>query len=166
MVTHTIEKICTTPTHSRLSLKVVYLWRHVSSTAPPFILWWSNLKILFGPLHRSSPFIGELRCQAIQMEHIYRRENPKSSLYCEMSMLLPHWSLKQLGVKWSPHLAEVRQNWYEFCHTFFRFCLVTGRPFGTNKVEAWETDRIAFSGGWSPRFFRVLLIFLKTVFCL
>jgi hypothetical protein len=31
--------------------------------------WWSNLEILFGPLHRSSPFIGELRCQAIQMEH-------------------------------------------------------------------------------------------------
>jgi hypothetical protein len=44
----------------RLSLKVVYLWRHASSTAPPFILWWWN---------RSSPFIGELRCQAIQMEH-------------------------------------------------------------------------------------------------
>jgi hypothetical protein len=53
---------------TRLSLQVVYLRRHVSSTAPPFILWWSNLEILFGPLHRSSPFIGELRCQAIQME--------------------------------------------------------------------------------------------------
>jgi hypothetical protein len=54
---------------NRLSLQVFYLGRHVSSTAPPFILWWSNLEILFGPLHRSSPFIGELRCQAIQMEH-------------------------------------------------------------------------------------------------
>jgi hypothetical protein len=53
----------------RLSLKVVYLWRHVSSTAPPFILWWCNLETLFAPLNRSSPFIGELRCQAIQMEH-------------------------------------------------------------------------------------------------
>jgi hypothetical protein len=53
----------------RLSLKVVYLWRHVSSTAPPFILWWWNLETLFSPLNRSSPFIGELRCQAIQMEH-------------------------------------------------------------------------------------------------
>jgi hypothetical protein len=28
-----------------------------------------NLEILFGPLHRSSPFIGELPCQVIQMEH-------------------------------------------------------------------------------------------------
>jgi hypothetical protein len=28
-----------------------------------------KIEILFGPLHRSSPFIGELRCQAIQMEH-------------------------------------------------------------------------------------------------
>jgi hypothetical protein len=45
---------------TRLSLQVVYLWDHVSSTAPPFILWWSNLELLFGPLHRSSPFIGEL----------------------------------------------------------------------------------------------------------
>jgi hypothetical protein len=53
---------------TRLSLEVIYLCRHVSSTAPPFILWWTNLEILFGPLHRSSPFIGELRCQAIQME--------------------------------------------------------------------------------------------------
>jgi hypothetical protein len=26
-------------------------------------------EILFGALHRSSPFIGELRCQAIQTEH-------------------------------------------------------------------------------------------------
>jgi hypothetical protein len=54
---------------TRLSLQVVYLWRHVSSTAPPLILWWSNLEIPFGPLHRSSPFIGGLRCQTIQMEH-------------------------------------------------------------------------------------------------
>jgi hypothetical protein len=55
---------------SRLSLKVFYLWRNVLSTAPPpFILWWSNLEILFAPLHRSSPFIGGLRCQAIQTEH-------------------------------------------------------------------------------------------------
>jgi hypothetical protein len=53
----------------RLSLKVVYLWHHVSSTAPPFILWWWNLETLFAPLNRSSPFIAELRCQAIQMEH-------------------------------------------------------------------------------------------------
>jgi hypothetical protein len=54
---------------TRLSLQVVYLWRHVSSTALPFILWWSNLEILFGPLQSNSPFIGKLRCQAIQMEH-------------------------------------------------------------------------------------------------
>jgi hypothetical protein len=80
---------------TRLSLQVVYLWRHVSSTAPLFILWWSNLEIpvLFGPLHRSSPFIGDLCCQAIQTEHrpyLYSRENPKSSLCCEMSMALTH----------------------------------------------------------------------------
>jgi hypothetical protein len=54
---------------SRLSLQVFYLWRHVLSTLPPFILWWSNLEIIFAPLHCSSPFIGGLRCEAIQTEH-------------------------------------------------------------------------------------------------
>jgi hypothetical protein len=51
---------------SRLSFQVFYLWRHVLLTAPPFISWWSNLEILFATLHRSSPFTGGLRCQAIQ----------------------------------------------------------------------------------------------------
>jgi hypothetical protein len=66
-----------------LSLKVVYLSRHVSSTAPPFILWWSNLETLFALLNRSSPFIGELRCQAIQLEHapICIAERTQSAVY-------------------------------------------------------------------------------------
>jgi hypothetical protein len=74
-------------------------WAYKSSTcdvmycrhsAPPFILWWSNLEILFAPPPaRSSPFIGKgMRCQAIQMEHgSYIRENTKCSLYCEMSVI-------------------------------------------------------------------------------
>jgi hypothetical protein len=67
---------------SRLSLQVFHLWRHVFSTAPPFILWWSNLEILFGPLHRSSPFIGEVRCQAIQTElDPYRAERTQKAVY-------------------------------------------------------------------------------------
>jgi hypothetical protein len=69
---------------TRLSLQVVYLWRHVSSTAPPFISWWPNLEILFGPLHRSSPFIGELRCQSIQIEHgPYIAERTQNAVYIE-----------------------------------------------------------------------------------
>jgi hypothetical protein len=65
---------------TRLSLLVVYLWRHVSSTAPPFILWWSILEILFSPFHRSYPFICELPCQAIQMEQgpYIAERNPKA----------------------------------------------------------------------------------------
>jgi hypothetical protein len=67
---------------TRLNLQVFYLWRHVSSTAPPLILWWSNLEILVAPLHRSSPFIGELRCQAIQMEHgPYITEKTQKAVY-------------------------------------------------------------------------------------
>jgi hypothetical protein len=66
---------------SRLSLQGFYLWRHVLSTAP-FILWWSNFEILFGPLHRSSPFIRELRCQAIQTEHgPYAAERTQKAVY-------------------------------------------------------------------------------------
>jgi hypothetical protein len=64
---------------SRLSLKVFYLWHHVSLTAPPFILWWWNLELLFAPLNRSSPFIGELRWQASQMEHaLIQQRGPKA----------------------------------------------------------------------------------------
>jgi hypothetical protein len=67
---------------SRLSLQLFYLWRHVSSTAPPFILWWSNLEILFGPLHRSAPFIEELRRQAIQTEpRLYIAETTQKTVY-------------------------------------------------------------------------------------
>jgi hypothetical protein len=52
------------------------------STAPPFILWWSNLEILFAPLHRSSPFIRGLRCQAIQTEHgPYLTERTPKAVY-------------------------------------------------------------------------------------
>jgi hypothetical protein len=67
---------------TRLSLQVVYPWRHVSWTATPFILWWSNLEILFGPLHRSSSLIGELHCQAIQTEHgPYIAERAQKAVY-------------------------------------------------------------------------------------
>jgi hypothetical protein len=60
---------------------------YVLSTAPPFILWWSNLEILFAPLYRSSPFIGGLLCQAIQTEHgPYRAERTqKAVLFCDIS---------------------------------------------------------------------------------
>jgi hypothetical protein len=67
---------------SRLPLQGFYLWRHVLSTAPPFILWWSNLEILFVPLHRSFCFIRRLRWQPIQKEHSrYSRQNTNISLY-------------------------------------------------------------------------------------
>jgi hypothetical protein len=67
---------------SWLNLQVFYLWRHYLLTAPPFILWWSNLEILFAPLHRSPPFIGGLRCQAIQKEHgPYIAERTQKAVY-------------------------------------------------------------------------------------
>jgi hypothetical protein len=74
---------------SRLSLQVFYLWRHVLSTATPFILWWSNLETLFAPLHRSSPFIGRaaLSSNSNRTRSVYSRKNPKSSRYCELSVI-------------------------------------------------------------------------------
>jgi hypothetical protein len=39
------------------------------------------------PLHRTFPFIGELRCQAIQTEHgPYIEERIQKAAYCDMSM--------------------------------------------------------------------------------
>jgi hypothetical protein len=45
----------------------------------------------FAHLHRSSPFIGALRCQAIQTEHgPYIEERTVKAVYnCDMSMVLP-----------------------------------------------------------------------------
>jgi hypothetical protein len=54
---------------SRLSLQVFYLWRHVLSTAIYNMVAKYRNTVLFAPLHRSSLFIGGLRCQAIQTEH-------------------------------------------------------------------------------------------------
>jgi hypothetical protein len=67
---------------SRLNWQVFYLWRHVLSTAPSFLIWWSNLEILFAPLHRSSHFIGGLCFQAIQTEHgPYIAERTQKAVY-------------------------------------------------------------------------------------
>jgi hypothetical protein len=78
---------------TRLILQVVYLWRHVSSTAPPFILWWSNLEILFGPLHRIALSLhrrAALSSNSNWTRSLHSRENPKRSLYCEMSVYSPN----------------------------------------------------------------------------
>jgi hypothetical protein len=75
---------------TRLSLQVFFLCRHVSSTAPPLILWWSNLEILVCPLHSRSHL--SLRRRAALPSNsngtrsVHNWENPKSSLYCELSM--------------------------------------------------------------------------------
>jgi hypothetical protein len=53
----------------RLPLNGFYLWRHVLSTAPPFILWWWKFEILFEPLPHSSSFLWGQRWQPIQMGH-------------------------------------------------------------------------------------------------
>jgi hypothetical protein len=40
------------------------------------------VEILIGPLHRSSLFIGELRCQTIQTEHgLYIAERTQKAVY-------------------------------------------------------------------------------------
>jgi hypothetical protein len=58
---------------------VFYLWSHVLSTAPTFILWWWHLEILFAPLHRSSPFIEGKQFKRNTVRILYSRKNPKSS---------------------------------------------------------------------------------------
>jgi hypothetical protein len=59
------------------------------------ILWRSNLEIIFAPLHRSSPFIGELRCRAIQTEHgPYIAERTQKAVYIVRYLWLPHIQLQ------------------------------------------------------------------------
>jgi hypothetical protein len=105
---------------SRLSLQVVYLWRHVSSTAPPFILWWSNLEIPFGPLHRSSPFT--LRCQAIQTEHgAYIVERTQKAVYIVRCQWLrckwPNWGAILFEMEMTKSAPSyLRRKWPHLCH--------------------------------------------------
>jgi hypothetical protein len=122
---------------TRLSLQVVYLWRHVSSTAPPFILWWSNLVILFGPLHRSSPFIGELRCQAIQMEHgpyiAERTQNAVFILWADCNMIfrviLKGESLQRALTRGCNEIQQGATPWLLMEHT----CI---HPVGKGRIQS------------------------------
>jgi hypothetical protein len=110
---------------TRLSLQVFYLWRLVSSTAPPLMLWWSNLEILlFGPLHRSSPFIGELPCQAIQTEHgPYITERTQKAVYIVRCL-------------WCAHRNPV--GYWEHQTVFASYSTVPGGlPFSSSKKECW-----------------------------
>jgi hypothetical protein len=134
---------------TRLSLQVVYLWRHVSSTAPPFILWWSNLEILFGLLHRSSPFIGELRCQAILMEHgPYIAERTQNAVYivrCLWSVCIQRkeksfrktvrrWKVLQHSCKKRKRCTTDLRRWRKRCTTD----LWTGRKRCTTDLNRWR----------------------------
>jgi hypothetical protein len=71
------------------------LWRrHVlaSTTAPPFIVWWSNLETLFGPPSTAALSLHRRGLRAVKLFKrntvpYYSRENPtKQSLYCDRSM--------------------------------------------------------------------------------
>jgi hypothetical protein len=58
---------------SRLSLQVFYLWRPVLSTAPPFILWWSNLEILFAPYPPANGLLSQYRMHnsdRVRLKHV------------------------------------------------------------------------------------------------
>jgi hypothetical protein len=122
---------------SRLSLHVFYLGRHALSTAPPFILWWSNLEILYAPLHRSSPFIERLRCQAIQTEHgPYIAERTQKAV-CIVTCLWPilvwpwirsHILLDPYPMKKLPSCCNTEpepqlQLWL-LLQTYFFYCLI------------------------------------------
>jgi hypothetical protein len=108
---------------SRLSLQVFSLWRHVLSTAAPFILWWSNLEILFAPLHRSSPFIRELRCQAIHTEHgLYTAERTQKAVYTVMwdvygSASSGDFLLAKLQIYWTKDKLGGREEKWAMLHT-------------------------------------------------
>jgi hypothetical protein len=111
---------------SRLSLQVFDLWCHVLSIAPPFILWWTNFEILFGPLHRSSPFIGELRWPAIQMEHgPYITERTQKAVFIVRCLWLQAGNWEKLiniifridRIRYSTVILEIKFEFYR--HNFW-----------------------------------------------
>jgi hypothetical protein len=110
----------------RLSLQVFYLWRHVSSTAPPLILWWSTSEILVGPLHSSSPFIGELRCQGIQTGHgPYITERTQKAVYIVRCLCNYQSFVAQVFIQmypWSGLRSEFKTN------AELILCLATKKP--------------------------------------
>jgi hypothetical protein len=77
---------------TRLSLKVVYLWRHVSSTAPPFILWWWYLETLFAP---PQPQLSLHRRAALSSDsngtRSYIAERTQSAVYIVRCLWLSRW---------------------------------------------------------------------------
>jgi hypothetical protein len=114
---------------SRLSLQVFYLWRHVLSTAPLLTLWWWNFEILLGPLHRSFPSIGELRCQAIQTEHSpYIAERSRKAVYIVRCL----WSKPELRAPFQPLWGE------------------SDTIFEQKGKGRWAVYCIQFCGSWTP----------------
>jgi hypothetical protein len=94
---------------SRLSLQVFYLWRHVSSTAPPFKIMVVKFRntILPPPPQLSLHRRAALSSNSNGTRSVYSRDNPKSSLpvYCEMSMCLS-WHKETIFWKKSPWLLS------------------------------------------------------------
>jgi hypothetical protein len=85
---------------SRFTLQGFYLWCHVLSTAPPFILWWPNLEILFVPVHHSFYFIRRLRCQPIQKEHsLYIAERTQKAGYNVRCLCIHTHIMKRIAVQ-------------------------------------------------------------------
>jgi hypothetical protein len=112
-----------------MSLQVFYLWRYVSSTAPPFILWWPNLEILFDPLHRSSPFIGELRCQAIKMEHgSYIADRAQKAVYIVRCL----WSVHMFPTYTCSNPNDEKK----------KFCLSGSEQFVSELDPDWPAERV------------------------
>jgi hypothetical protein len=82
---------------SRLSLQVFYLWLHV-----------------FAPLHRSSPFIGGLRCQAIQTEHgPYIAERTQKAVYI-VRCLWATWTVSSCQSALAYFLGTVTRSMHVF----------------------------------------------------
>jgi hypothetical protein len=80
----------------RLLFHSFHLWRHLLSTAPPFILWWWKFDLLFDPLPGTSSFLGRQRWQPIQMEHSLQiRGRGRSRYYSHVYDTVPmSWNNK------------------------------------------------------------------------
>jgi hypothetical protein len=92
---------------SSITLQAFYLWCHVQQqTAPPFILLWSKLEILFvPPTHRRFYFIGGQRCRSFLKEH--SRCTVKQGVTVKQSIIIRYlWLCSCKSRKWCVTRAE------------------------------------------------------------
>jgi hypothetical protein len=103
-----------------------FSWKKKTFPTEPFILWWWNLEYsLFGPpppqfsLHKRAA----LSSNSNGTRSVYSRENPKQSLYCEMSVTRTHSTCTSTYSTVPIQYSTPKISWhFKFSHLYLFEC--------------------------------------------